>query len=180
MEQYIVHPIDGKTFSLALPGADGCSYLLLGSEMALLVENEPDQNGLCRKVQAHLDLPVARAHSSFEAASSLDLGSRKVECVLSHEGTPVVYEPERQYLYTGDFLYPECTVDCSHADPNAVKARVDKLSHLPVQRVLSSKESSMSHDFVQTVSKAMSWLDRHNLLHAGQGCYAFNGFQIEM
>ncbi len=115
----------------------------------------------------------------------LDLGGRSLTVLHTPGHSPghcCFYEPERQYLYSGDLIYKGC-LDAFYptTDPQAFFASVKRVQALPVRKILPGHHDlDLSPFLIDQTAAGFQQLDDANKLRQGQGIFDFGDFQIHL
>lgn len=115
----------------------------------------------------------------------LNPGGRKV-CVIHTPGHApghmCFYEPERQYLYTGDLIYiGELFMYYPSTDPLAYRNSVNGLLDLKVDKILPAHHSlNVPTAILLEISNAFDKLADNNLLKHGTGIFDYGQFQLHL
>ena len=115
----------------------------------------------------------------------IDLGGRRIEAVHTPGHSPghlCYYERERGYLFTGDLVY-EGTLYASYpsTDPEAYLASVEKISALPVGRVLPAHFSlGVAPGLITEIRDALRGLAASGELRHGTGLHDFGRWAVEL
>ncbi len=121
----------------------------------------------------------------LEDGDVIDLGGRRIEAVHTPGHSPghlCYYERERGYLFTGDLVY-EGTLYASYpsTDPEAYLASVEKISALPVGRVLPAHFSlGVAPGLITEIRDALRGLAASGELRHGTGLHDFGRWAVEL
>ncbi|HWS29100.1 MAG TPA: MBL fold metallo-hydrolase [Clostridia bacterium] len=117
--------------------------------------------------------------------ATFELGDRLIYTLQTPGHSPghmCFYEPEREYLYTGDLAYMGC-LDAYYPTTNPAKfARsVARVARLKIKRILSAHHAlNVPIDLLERIDETFSVLSKQNLLHHGAGTFSFSDFQIRL
>lgn len=115
----------------------------------------------------------------------IEFGGRKLEVLHTPGHSPghmCFYESQTGYLFTGDLIYEgKMIAFFPTSDPAQYKESVDKLSTLPVKRLLPAHHKlDIETELLTKVQSAFNEIkDNGNLRHCGQ-IFEFDGFQIQL
>lgn len=115
----------------------------------------------------------------------IDLGGRHIEAVHTPGHSPghlCYYERERGYLFTGNLVY-EGTLYASYpsTDPEAYLASVEKISALPVGRVLPAHFSlGVAPGLITEIRDALRGLAASGELRHGTGLHDFGRWAVKL
>ena len=121
----------------------------------------------------------------LEDGDVIDLGGRHIEAVHTPGHSPghlCYYERERGYLFTGDIV-SEGTLYASYpsTDPEAYLASVEKISALPVGRVLPAHFSlGVAPGLITEIRDALRGLAASGELRHGTGLHDFGRWAVEL
>ena len=115
----------------------------------------------------------------------IDLGGRRIEAVHTPGHSPghlCFYERERGYLFTGDLVYEgELYAFYPSTDPEAYLASVEKISALPVGRVLPAHFSlGVAPGLITEIRDALRGLAASGELRHGTGLHDFGRWAVEL
>lgn len=116
---------------------------------------------------------------------SLDLGNRYLTVVHTPGHSPghcCFYEPDRQYLYSGDLIYEGC-LDAFYptTDPQQFYSSVEKVSGLDIARVLPGHHRlEIPVSLIGRIEMGFARLSECGKLKQGSGIFDFGGFQIHL
>ena len=115
----------------------------------------------------------------------IDLGNRKLIVLHTPGHSPghcCFYEPEREYLYSGDLIYKGC-LDAFYptTDPQLFFQSIRKLQSLEIQRILPAHHQlAIPVDIISRIEKAFCQLTNQGSLQQGCGIFDFGDFQIHV
>ena len=115
----------------------------------------------------------------------LDPGGREIRVVHTPGHSPghcCFYEPDRQYMYTGDLVYEGC-LDAFYptTDPILMYKSVKRISQYEVSRILPGHHRlDIPVSLVSRVEDGFTQIEQHGLLRQGNGLFEFDGFQIRI
>lgn len=115
----------------------------------------------------------------------ISLGSRELTVIHTPGHSPghcCFYEPERQYLYSGDLIYSGC-LDAYYptTDPQQFWQSVQKIQTLEVNRILPAHHRlNIPADMPGRVERAFGELAAKGKLVQGSGIFDFGDFQIHI
>jgi len=116
---------------------------------------------------------------------SLDLGNRKLAVVHTPGHSPghcCFYEPDRQYLYSGDLIYKGC-LDAFYptTDPRLFYSSVKKVGGLDIARVLPGHHRlDIPVSLIGRIEAGFAGLSKSGKLEQGGGIFNFGDFQIHI
>ena len=121
----------------------------------------------------------------LEDGDVIDLGGRRIEAVHTPGHSPghlCYYERERGYLFTGDLVYEgELYAFYPSTDPEAYLASVEKISALPVGRVLPAHFSlGVAPGLITEIRDALRGLAASGELRHGTGLHDFGRWAVEL
>lgn len=121
----------------------------------------------------------------LEDGDVIDLGGRRIEAVHTPGHSPghlCYYERERGYLFTGDLVYEgELYAFYPSTDPEAYLASVEKISALPVGRVLPAHFSlGVAPGLITEIRDALRCLAASGELRHGTGLHDFGRWAVEL
>lgn len=115
----------------------------------------------------------------------LELGNRTVTVIHTPGHSPghcCFYEPDRQYLYTGDLIYSGC-LDAFYpsTNPQSFYQSVKKIRRLEIRRVLPGHHQlCIPVEIIGRIEKGFRALDDAGQLKQGHGVFDFGDFQIHI
>ena len=115
----------------------------------------------------------------------LDPGGREIRVVHTPGHSPghcCFYEPDRQYMYTGDLVYEGC-LDAFYptTDPILMYKSVKRISQYEVSRILPGHHRlDIPVSLVSRVEHGFTQIEQQGLLRQGNGLFEFDGFQIRI
>lgn len=122
----------------------------------------------------------------LEDGDLIELGGRQLSVVHTPGHSPghiALYEPEREYLITGDALY-EGTLHAffQSTDPVAFARSIDKLCTLEhVTTILPGHNNlDVTRDLLNTAQAAFHHIERQGALHHGSGLHEFGPISIRL
>ena len=115
----------------------------------------------------------------------LDLGGRRLNVVHTPGHSPghcCFYEPDRQYLYSGDLIYSGClNAFYPSTDPEQFYRSVQKVCQLNVRSILPGHHQlDLAPSLICNVERGFHSLFEVGLLKQGSGIFDFGGFQIHI
>ena len=121
----------------------------------------------------------------LEDGDVIDLGGRRIEAVHTPGHSPghlCFYERERGYLFTGDLVYEgELYAFYPSTDPEAYLASVEKISALPVGRVLPAHFSlGVAPGLITEIRDALRGLAASGELRHGTGLHDFGRWAVKL
>ncbi len=116
---------------------------------------------------------------------SLDLGGREIRVIHTPGHSPghcCFYEPERQYLYSGDLIYKGCLYAFYPTTDLLLFYRsVRRIRAYPAARILPGHHSlDISPTLAGEIEAGFAQLERSGQLKQGNGLFAFDDFQIRI
>ena len=123
--------------------------------------------------------------SIFKDGDCLDLGNRTLTVIHTPGHSPghcCFFEPEREYLYSGDLIYRGC-LDAFYptTDPKLFRQSVRKVQQLEINRILPAHHQlTIPVDIVNRIVKAFDSLEDSKQLKQGCGIFDFEDFQIHI
>lgn len=115
----------------------------------------------------------------------IDLGNRRVTVIHTPGHSPghcCFYEPEREYLYSGDLVYKGC-LDAFYptTDPLQFWHSIQKIHHLPVSRILPGHHQIfVSVEMIGRIERAFAELSDAGKLKHGSGRFPYKEFEIHI
>ncbi|MCM1128021.1 MAG: MBL fold metallo-hydrolase [Lachnospiraceae bacterium] len=115
----------------------------------------------------------------------IDLGIRKLIVIHTPGHSPghcCFYEPEREYLFSGDLIYSGC-LDAFYptTNPSLFWQSVKKVKSLEIKRLLPAHHQlNVSVGIIERIEKAFSELADKGMLKPGAGIFYFEDFQIHI
>jgi len=115
----------------------------------------------------------------------LDLGGRRLHVIHTPGHSPghcCYYEPEREYLYTGDLIYGGC-LDAFYptTDPKLFYQSVKRIRTYPIRRLLPGHHQlNIPNSLTAEIESGFAQLERAGNLRQGAGLFGFGGFQIHI
>lgn len=115
----------------------------------------------------------------------LRLGGRRFQVLHTPGHSPghiCFYEPERQYLFSGDLAYAG-VLDMFYptTDPKLFRESVERVRKLPVRRVFPGHHSlNVRPELLQEIGDAFSGLASEGHLHWGAGVFDFGNFALHL
>ena len=115
----------------------------------------------------------------------IDFGGRKLLVIHTPGHSPghcCFYDPEKQYLFSGDLIYQGCLdIFYPTTDPRLFLQSVKKIRSIPIRRILPGHYSlNISLDIIVRIEKALEELARSGQLTWGMGILNFDDFQIHL
>lgn len=115
----------------------------------------------------------------------LDLGGRKIQVVHTPGHSPghcCFYEPERNYLYSGDLIYKGCLYAFyPTTDPVLFYESVRLIHKYKISKVLPGHHQlDIQVSLIDEIEKGFSQLKRNEQLKQGNGLFEFGNFQIQI
>ena len=126
-----------------------------------------------------------KPQSIFKDGDCLDLGNRTLTVIHTPGHSPghcCFFEPEREYLYSGDLIYRGC-LDAFYptTDPKLFRQSVRKVQQLEINRILPAHHQlTIPVDIVNRIVKAFDSLEDSKQLKQGGGIFDFEDFQIHI
>lgn len=121
----------------------------------------------------------------FYDKDCLDLGGRTLNVIHTPGHSPghcCFYEPDRQYLYSGDLIYRGC-LDAFYptTDPKQFFESVKKIRRLNVNRILPGHHSlNIKIDIITEIEQAFNKLYQNGQTEPEKGVYEFKDFSIHI
>lgn len=121
----------------------------------------------------------------FYDGDCFDLGGRTLEVIHTPGHSPghcCFYEPDKQYLYSGDLIYSGC-LDAFYptTDPKQFFESVKKICTLDIKRILPGHHSlNIGIDIIYRIEQAFEELHKNGDLEQGKGIFRFKDFQIHI
>lgn len=121
----------------------------------------------------------------LEDNMEFDLGNRKVQTIHTPGHSPghcCFYEPERQYLFSGDLLYRGCLYAFyPTTDPVLFFQSIQKVNRLPISRLFPGHHGlNIPVGLAKEIEAGFSSLERQGKLKQGNGLFDFGSFQIHI
>ena len=119
----------------------------------------------------------------LEDGQVLDLGGRQLTVLHTPGHSPghlCFWEQARGDLYTGDLVYRGTLyANYPSTDPQAFLRSVERISALPVQRILPAHHTlEVPTCQITDMREALCALDANRLLHHSSGLHRYNGWSI--
>ena len=116
---------------------------------------------------------------------SLDLGNRKLTVIHTPGHSPghcCFYEPEKQYLYSGDLIYSGCLdIFYPSTNPQQFWESIRKVHSLGIDRILPGHHQlSIPVALVDKIEMAFRDLSDEGKLKQGNGIFSYDHFQIHL
>lgn len=114
-----------------------------------------------------------------------DLGGRMLKVIHTPGHSPghcCFYEPDKQYLYSGDLIYSGC-LDAFYptTNPQQFFESVKKIRRLNVNRIFPGHHSlNINADIINKIEQAFKELYQNGNLEQGKGIFGFKDFQIHI
>ncbi len=113
----------------------------------------------------------------------IDLGGRIVKVLHTPGHSPghmCFWEQERGYLFTGDLVYcGTLFANYPSTDPTAYLESLEKISALPVQKVLPGHHSlDVQPDLIERMREAFCRLKANGQLHHGSGSFDYGDWSL--
>ncbi len=115
----------------------------------------------------------------------LELGGRTLTVVHTPGHSPghcCFYEPDRQYLFSGDLIYCGC-LDAFYptTDPAAFARSVRRVREMSVRRILPGHHRlEVPVEIVGRIDEGFRWLEESGKCRQGNGVFDFGEFQIHL
>ena len=115
----------------------------------------------------------------------LTLGNRMITVIHTPGHSPghcCFYEPEREYLYSGDLVYSGC-LDAFYpsTDPQLFWQSLRKIQSLEISRILPGHHQlSIPVDIINKIEDAFHSLSDEGKLKQGNGVFNYGDFQIHI
>lgn len=171
-----VHPLERPWLEGGFPLPPAVVRANLTREPCDFPDNfSPENYGVYQGPATHL----------LEDGDLLDLGGRSIMALHTPGHSPghlCYYEPERQFLFSGDLAY-RGKLDAFYpsTDPAAFLSSIRRVAALPVSRLLPGHYSlEGSPILLQNILKAMERLEHQSLLRHGGGIFPCDGFSIHL
>lgn len=121
----------------------------------------------------------------FKDGDRIELGNRMLQVIHTPGHSPghvCIYEPEREYLYTGDLVYAGCLFAFyPSTDPKQFFQSVQKVEKLPVKRILPGHHQlDVEPKLVGKIAAGFKQLEDRGKLQQGNGLFEFGEFQIQI
>ena len=115
----------------------------------------------------------------------LDLGSRKIQVVHTPGHSPghcCFYEPEREYLFSGDLIYKGCLYAFyPTTDPQLFYHSVKRVQEYKISRILPGHHQlNIPVSLIDEVETGFAQIERNGKLKQGNGLFEFGDFQIQI
>ena len=115
----------------------------------------------------------------------LDLGGSTVEVLHTPGHSPghcCFYEPEREYLYTGDLIYRGCLYAFyPSTDPGLFYESVRKIRDYKVSKVLPGHhQPDIPVSLIGRIEAGFAQIEKNGKLKQGNGLFDFGDFQIKI
>lgn len=116
---------------------------------------------------------------------SLDLGGRKIQVIHTPGHSPghcCFYEPERDYLYSGDLIYGGCLYTFyTSTDPQLFYQSVKRVQKYKIAKVLPGHHDvNIPVSLINEIAAGFAQLARNGQLKQGNGLFKFRNFQIQI
>ncbi len=115
----------------------------------------------------------------------LNLGGREIQVIHTPGHSPghcCFYEPERNYLYSGDLIYKGC-LDAFYptTDPQLFFQSIKKVREFKIDRVLPGHHQlDIPVSLIADIEAGFSQLEETGKLKQGNGLFEFRDFQIHI
>ena len=115
----------------------------------------------------------------------IDLGDRYITVVHTPGHSPghcCFYEPERQYLFSGDLIYEGC-LDAFYpsTDPVAFMHSIERVKQLCIKKILPAHHRiDIPAGLTDKIYDAFTYLYDNNKLVQGNGIFDFGSFKIHI
>ncbi|WP_369297697.1 MBL fold metallo-hydrolase [uncultured Neglectibacter sp.] len=121
----------------------------------------------------------------LEDGTEFDLGNRIIQTIYTPGHSPghcCFYEPERQYLFSGDLLYRGCLYAFyPTTDPLLFYQSVQKVNRRPVSRLFPGHHDlEIPVRLAEEIEEGFSSLECQDKLKQGNGLFDFGSFQIHI
>ena len=115
----------------------------------------------------------------------LDLGGREIHVIHTPGHSPghcCFYEPEREYLYSGDLIYKGCLyASYPTTDPLLFYASVRKIRGYKIGKVLPGHHQlEIPVPLIGEIEAGFTQIERSGQLKQGNGLFVFGDFQIQI
>lgn len=115
----------------------------------------------------------------------LDLGGREIQVIHTPGHSPghcCFYEPERQYLYTGDLVYKGCLYAFfPTTDPVLFYESIRKIHALKISKILPGHHQlDIPVSLTGEIEAGFAQIERNGQLKQGNGLFDFGTFQIRI
>ncbi|MBQ2191023.1 MAG: MBL fold metallo-hydrolase [Clostridia bacterium] len=115
----------------------------------------------------------------------LDLGGREIHVIHTPGHSPghcCFYEPEREYLYSGDLIYKGCLYAFyPTTDPQLYYESVRKIQNYKIEKILPGHHQlEIPTSLVTEIEAGFAQIDRSGQLKHGNGLFVFGDFQIQI
>ncbi|MDY2879545.1 MAG: MBL fold metallo-hydrolase [Candidatus Borkfalkiaceae bacterium] len=121
----------------------------------------------------------------FRDGDWLDLGGRKIRVIHTPGHSPghcCFYEPEREYLYSGDLIYKGCLYAFyPTTDPQLFYRSVQRIRTYQTAKVLPGHhELDVPVSLIDGIGEGFARLAESGRLRQGNGLFDFGNFQIRL
>ena len=115
----------------------------------------------------------------------LDLGGREIHVIHTPGHSPghcCFYEPERNYLYSGDLLYKGCLYAFyPTTDPQLFYESIRKIQDYKIEKVLPGHHQlEIPVSLVAEIEAGFAQIEQSGQLKQGSGFFDFGDFQIQI
>ncbi len=121
----------------------------------------------------------------FSDGDRLDLGNRKIRVVHTPGHSPghcCFYEPEREYLFSGDLIYKGCLYAFyPTTDPQHFYHSVKRVQEYKISRILPGHHQlNIPVSLIDEIEAGFAQIERSGKLKQGNGLFEFGDFQIQI
>ena len=115
----------------------------------------------------------------------LDLGNRKIQVVHTPGHSPghcCFYDPEREYLFSGDLIYKGCLYAFyPTTDPQLFYHSVKRVQEYKISRILPGHHQlNIPVSLINEIEAGFAQIERSGKLKQGNGLFEFGDFQIQI
>ncbi len=115
----------------------------------------------------------------------LDLGNRKLQAVHTPGHSPghcCFYEPEREYLFSGDLIYKGCLYAFyPTTDPQLFYNSVKRVNKYKITKILPGHHQlNIPVSLIDEIEAGFTQIERSGKLKQGNGLFEFENFQIQI
>lgn len=115
----------------------------------------------------------------------LDLGGRKIQVIHTPGHSPghcCFYEPEREYLYSGDLIYKGCLYAFyPTTDPQLFYQSVKRVQKYKITKVLPGHHDvNIPVSLINEIEAGFAELAKNGQFKQGNGLFEFRDFQIQI
>ncbi len=121
----------------------------------------------------------------FNDGEVFDLGDRKIQVIHTPGHSPghcCFYEPERNYLFSGDLIYKGCLYAFyPTTDPLLFYGSIKRVQKYKIAKILPGHyQLSIPVSIIDEIEAGFAQIERLGKLKQGSGSFNFNNFQIHI